>query len=377
VRRLAIFVPYFETGGVERMMVNLARGIVATTDVAVDLLVCERQSIYLNDLPAAVRIVEIGSCRRKTISAFLVAYLQQTRPDVLLSSKSECDQMAGWAKQRAGDRSRWFIRIVVNVSQQQGSRNWFKRSRALRQLRRTCQRADGIIAVSGGVADDIAAITGISREKIHVAPNPVITAELGQLARRPPDHPWLTDKACPVIVGAGRLGRQKNFALLIRAFALVRRQRPVRLIILGEGRRHQKLLGLAAELGVAADVSLPGFNDNPYTCINNADVFVLSSRWEGSPNILTEAMALGTPVVATDCPSGPAELLHGGRVAPLVAMDDADGMATAIIAMLDAPPTAETLSAAVSRYTVENSSALYLAILGLTGKGPGDSGTTG
>jgi glycosyltransferase involved in cell wall biosynthesis len=363
--RLAIFVPFFHNGGVERMMVNLSRGIAATSAVNVDLLVCDRQSTFLDELPPNTRVIEIGSRNNRDIVDFLADYLQRERPEALLSAKDECNILVARVKRRANDNSRWFIRAVVNVSQQLGHRSWLKKFWAFRQMRRVYRQADGIIAVSNGVAHDIERITGVSRERIHVAPNPVILPELAQKAAELVDHPWLIDKSLPVVIGGGRLGRQKNFALLIRAFALANRQRPARLIILGEGRQRQRLLKLAADLGIAEHVSLPGFNANPYALLARADLFVLSSRWEGSPNILTEAMALGTAVVATDCPSGPRELLDNGRLAPLVPMDDAEAMAAAIVDMLAHPTPPQQLAAAVSRYTIANSSRTYLDAMGL------------
>lgn len=183
------------------------------------------------------------------------------------------------------------------------------------------------------------------------------------MAAAPCDHPWLRPGQPPVIVVAGRLERQKDFPTLIRAFAQVRGERPCRLLILGDGGGRARLQALSAELGITADVDLPGFQANPYPFLARADLFVLSSRWEGSPNVLTEALALGTPVVATDCPSGPHELLDGGRYGPLVPVGDVAALGKAVAATLDQPLPPERLEAAVADYTQATSAERYLEVL--------------
>jgi glycosyltransferase involved in cell wall biosynthesis len=225
---------------------------------------------------------------------------------------------------------------------------------------------DQIIAVSEGVAADVRRISRLPAERVRVVRNPVITPRLQAQAAETVDHPWLQhDTDIPVIVGAGRFTRQKDFDTLIRAFARLRQQRPCRLLILGEGKLRPTLEALVTELGLEDDVALPGFATNPYAVMARAQLFVLSSRWEGSPNVLTEAMALGVPVVSTDCPSGPQELLQHGQYGKLVAMGDVEGLAQAMAETLDHPLPAEQLRAAVSDYSVETSTRGYLDALGL------------
>jgi glycosyltransferase involved in cell wall biosynthesis len=165
--------------------------------------------------------------------------------------------------------------------------------------------------------------------------NPTLTPELRSAASAPVDHPWFNPKSVPVIMGCGRLAPQKDFATLIEAFALVRAKRPCRLLILGEGPLRPELLRIAKDRGVAADVEMPGFDANPYRFMGKCDVFVLSSLFEGSPNVIVQAMACGAPVVSTDCPSGPNEILAGVPRGKLVPVGDALRMADAISAFLD------------------------------------------
>ena len=156
-----------------------------------------------------------------------------------------------------------------------------------------------------------------------------------------------------MIVGIGRLTRQKDFPTLIRAFAAVRKKLPCRLIILGEGKDRGGLEHLAKRLSLSEQIAMPGFVENPYAYLKRAALFVLSSAWEGSPNALTEALALGVPVVATDCPSGPREILKDGAIGCLVPVGDPDALAAAMLATLSAPPDETLLKSAVREYTVE------------------------
>jgi glycosyltransferase involved in cell wall biosynthesis len=223
--------------------------------------------------------------------------------------------------------------------------------------------ADAIVAVSQGVADDLQRITGLPFNRFHVIANPVITPDLADQAREAVDHPWLAEVAPPIILGIGRLTRQKDFPTLLKAFSLVSREIDCRLMILGEGRDRVSLEQLARDLGIAERVDLVGFRPNPYAYLQRARLFVLSSAWEGSPNALTEAMALGVPVVSTDCPSGPREVLDGGRLAPLVPVGDVQALAAAIKASLFRLPRPEQLRQSVAEYAMMHSSQRYLDVL--------------
>jgi glycosyltransferase involved in cell wall biosynthesis len=223
--------------------------------------------------------------------------------------------------------------------------------------------ADAVVAVSQGVARDLAAITGLPSHRIQVVPNPVVTPHLFRLAQEPIAHPWLHDPERPVIMGMGRLTRQKDFPTLLRAFAKVRAEKRCRLIILGEGGERFGLEALAGSLGIGDDVHLPGFVLNPYPYLAGAALFVLSSVWEGFGVVLAEAMALGVPVVATDCPSGPREILRDGQIAPLVPMGDPEALAGAMLDTLARPPAKATLQEAVAEYTVERSARRYVEVL--------------
>ncbi len=361
-RKVAIVASFSGTGGVERMISNLSAGF-AGLGTKVDLLMIRKDNLqYLRPTPS-MRLLPLSASHNLSAIPEIASYLRRERPDAVLAAKDRAILAVAVARRLAGSRCRVVGRLGTTVSA-----GISHRSVAAKWLRKTAMRRahamiDATICVSKGVAADLASITGLPLEKFPVVPNPVVTPDLFEKAARPAPHPWLAEPGVPVIVGMGRLTKQKGFDVLIRAFASVRRSAEVRLLILGEGRERERLEAAARELGIAEEVDLPGFTPDPYPILARASLFVLSSRWEGSPNALTEALALGVPAVATDCPSGPREILQDGRVAPLVPVDDHAALASAILEVLAAPPDEETLKAAAAPYSQEASARRYLEIM--------------
>jgi glycosyltransferase involved in cell wall biosynthesis len=203
---------------------------------------------------------------------------------------------------------------------------------------------------------------GLSRTHVTTVYNPVVTpALLGQSAAELHD-PWFAPSEPPVILGVGRLTRQKDFPTLIRAFARLRRARPARLLILGEGELRPALEELVADLELTDHVRMPGFTDNPFAYMRQSALFALSSAWEGLPTVLIEAMACGTPVVTTDCPSGPAEILEHGKWGRLVPVGDAEALADAMLQTLNAPTCAD-VAARAAEFNVASAVDAYLAVM--------------
>lgn len=361
--RIAVLLSYSGDGGVERMMNHLVAGLLAAGR-DVDLLVLKTRGGHFAAVPAGARVIRLGTGHALLALPALVRYLRRERPPALLAAKDRGGRAALRARRLAGVSTRIVLRVGNTLSRSLSRHGAFRRRLRLAPIRRLYPRADAVIAVSRGVADDIVALAGLDPERVHVAPNPVITPEFHRRARARPSHRWLGSEGPPVILGVGRLTPQKDFATLIRAFArLPAHGIDARLLILGEGPRRRELEALVSDLGIADRVELPGFADDAPGCMAAADLFVLSSRWEGSPNALTEALALGTPVVSTDCPSGPREILQGGDVAPLVPVGDVDALARAMAGTLQHPPAAATLRAAVDDYDRDRSTARYLEIL--------------
>lgn len=335
-RHVALFMPSMRGGGAERVMLNLAYRLVER-DVQVDVVLAQGEGAYLSRVPEMARVIDLKAKRVLTSIPALRRYLLQERPATLLAAVAHANLAALLARLWAKVPTRIVISIHNTFSiAAQGAE--MKRSRAFPAVARWLYPcADGIVAVSHGVADDLSQTINLDRGRIDVVYNPVVTPDLYQQADEPFSHPWFGDADVPVILGVGRLSAQKNFPLLLRAVAKVREQRPVRLMILGEGDDRTALEALVRELGLSGDVALPGFVDNPFTYMRHAQLFVLSSDWEGLPTVLIEALACGCPVVSTNCPSGPMEILDGGTYGALVPMRDADALAKAILASLDQP----------------------------------------
>lgn len=364
---LAVLVASLFHGGVGKMRVHLINEI-ARRGHRVDLLIADRNSPYMDLVNPRVRVVNVYTSNAVTGIPFVAAYLLRARPRVMLSQRIRVNALALRARALTRVPTRMFVTANTNMTRELEALRPEKRARHLATMRHYFPRNDGIIAVSHGVANDLARLIDWPAQRIQVAPNPVVTPELEELARAPLDHSWLAPGSPPVILGVGRLEPQKDFPTLLRAFARVRAQRPVRLVILGEGKLRDELQRLADELGVAGDVQFPGFAKNPYAYMARAALFVLSSRWEGSPNSLTEALAIGTPLVSTDCPDGPREILEEGKHGPLVPVGDVERLAQAMLQTLNNPPDRARLRAAAQRYTLERSATAYIDALGLAPK---------
>jgi glycosyltransferase involved in cell wall biosynthesis len=361
---LAILISYSGDGGVERMTNILIAGFLAR-GLRVDVLILRREGGHFGGLPEGARIVDLGVTHAYASVRPVARYLRRERPSVLLGVKDRAGRAAIRARQRAGVDTRVFVRIGNTLSQSLKGRGWLRRALRMRPIRALYPRADGIIAISRGVAEDVVATSGVDPERVHVASNPVLTPEIAQQAREQPEHRWCRERDVPLVIGVGRLTRQKDFPTLLRALCILREQRAARLLILGEGEERAALTRLIRELGIEGAVDLPGFAANPYAIMAHADVFALSSAWEGFGNVLVEAMAVGLPVVSTDCRSGPREILDDGAFGSLVPVGDARALARALAEALDHRPPPDRQKAAAAAYTPQRSIERYLAIIGL------------
>jgi glycosyltransferase involved in cell wall biosynthesis len=326
---------------------------------------------YLKRLAPTVRVRELGSRHPVAVISRLARYLRHERPSALIVSQQHMIVAAVLARWLARSRA------PLIVTQHNTLSELCRQSRrpAVRLLLPTLARllfarADTLIAVSRGVALDLAAVTGLPEDRIEVVHNPIVPPDLSDKAVLASGHPWLDRKDRPVVLGAGNLIHLKDFATLIRAFAHLRRRRAARLIIIGEGEERADLERLAHELGVAADVDLPGFRANAYAFMARADVFALTSRVEGFPSVLVEALACGCAVVSTDCPSGPAELLEQGQHGRLVPVGDDVRLGEAIDATIETSPDRAALRAVGAAFSAERAIARYEAILRWHGRGP-------
>ena len=333
-RELAIFVPSMRGGGAERAMLKLAVAL-ARSGIALDLVLAKAEGPYLGDIPADLSVVDLDANRMIASLPRLVAYLRRVRPPVLLSSLDYANIVAAWACALAGTRPRLVLNEQNTLSRVAGNAA-SRRGRLVPGLaRRTYPRAAAITAVSNGVAVDLAETIGIPRERIDVIHNPVVTPDLMARAAEPIEDEWFTPGSDPVILAVGRLSPQKDYPTLLEAFAELRGKRPARLLILGDGPLRPEIESQESGLGIEADVRLPGFVANPFAYMRRCAVYAMSSRWEGLPTVLIEALASGARIVSTDCPSGPLEILDGGRFGRLVPVGDAAALSRALGDALD------------------------------------------
>jgi glycosyltransferase involved in cell wall biosynthesis len=335
--RLAIFLPGLYDGGAERTLLNLAEGI-AIRGFPVDLVLSRAEGPYMAEIPDLVRVVDLKAARVLMCMPALVHYLRSERPVALLSTLY-ANLIAVLARRIAGVPQRVVLNEQNNLTSVSSGENDLRWKLYPELAKWLYPWADGITAVSKGVADDLSQAIKVSPSHIQVIYNPIVTPELQKKSEAFFDHPWFRADEPPVILGVGRLTAQKAFNVLIEAFAQVRKSQPTRLLILGEGEERPMLEALIKQLGLEQDIQLPGFVSNPYPYMAHATLFVLSSRWEGLPTVLVEAMSLRTPVIATDCPSGPQEILRNGKYGQLVPVNDACALALAIQSFLANPAT--------------------------------------
>ena len=352
-------------------MVEIAGGL-ADRGHAVDLLVTHAGGPYWNAVPHKVQRINLGdACEDiarfaswKSIVCLpgLVKYLRRERPDVLLSSLNPANVVALLAK-RFFDRSlRLIMRQESNFSAH-FALGHLKHRMALRMIGWGASAADAIIAVSCGVADDFKRTVPKAAHLVQSVPNPVVTPALFENAGLPVDHAWFGDPKTPVIITAGSLIAVKDHRTLLAAFAEVVEARPARLIILGEGPERRKLEAFAQELGIANRVDFVGFQSNPFAWMKKARVFALSSRREGLSGTLIEAMACGTPVVSTDCPSSPREIMEDGTLGPLVPVGDPQALAEGILDALEHPVDPGRLIARARDFSADASIEKHMNII--------------
>lgn len=391
--QIAILLQTLQMGGAERTMLTLADGLIRA-DCRVDFLLVVRRGELLGEVPSAVRLIELGTVSRSRLVPLLaglsmrtsrlvlpallrnrqpkvlrslpnlMAYLRSADPDALLTSLPNNNLVALWAKWLCRARTRVVVREANTTSKEIAAcaSNPFDREWPT-LIKQWYPRADGIVAISSGVASDLGRVSGLPPERIATVHNGVDLRRVEALAASPVADPWFEAGAPPVLLAAGRLAPQKDFPTLLNAFARVRSRREARLVILGEGPERARLERLAADLGIAADLKMPGAVLNPFAYMARARLFVLSSAWEGFGNVLVEALACGCPVVSTDCPSGPGEILDGGAFGRLVPVGDEEALADGILRALASPFDRRRLRVRARLFSAEAAVDRYLDVL--------------
>ena len=331
--KVALFVPALGGGGAQRVMTILASGL-SEANVQVDLVLANATGPYLNDIPSHVNVVDLKGGRILTSIHRLMLYLKNENPSVMLSTVAHANVAALLAKRFSGSSTKLFIRVENTISIATADEKGFRSKILLYLIRKLYPWANGVVAPSQGVADDLKQEFNISEDLISVIYNPVVRPEIYEKAKCEIKHPWFNAGEPPVIISVGRLTKQKDYATLINALSIVNKKQQARLIILGEGEDRNELTSLITKLNLQDYVDLAGFVDNPYAYMAKSNVYVLSSLWEGLPNTLIEAMAVGLPIVATDCKSGPKEILLNGKYGWLSPTGSASSIAEGIIQAL-------------------------------------------
>lgn len=316
---IALFIPSLGGGGAERVMLILANTL-AEKGYSVDLILVKAKGSFLRDISKNVRIINLNSSRTLFSIMPLVSYLKREKPKVVMSAMHYVNIILLIAKKISRSNFKLIISEHSTLSFSLAGSS-FTNLILKKIMRQMYPNADEIIAVSQGVADDLIEVLELKNKVVHVIHNPVVTKELLLKKEEPLDHPWIKNNK-PFILGVGRLTKAKNFPLLINAFAKVEKDIPVHLVILGTGELESELKELIYNLGLQDKIHMLGFVDNPYSWMKKAKLFILSSSWEGFGNVLVEAMACGTSVISTNCPSGPAEILENGKWGRLVNVND-------------------------------------------------------
>lgn len=398
-RHVALFLRSLAGVGPVRVLLDLAREL-AQRELRVDVVVAYGSGAYQDRVPPGVRLVDLkagiaqaclprllgnrellralgpipwlpGSPRVLGAIPALADYLHHQRPDVLLAAQHYGNLAAACAHAVAGSPGRLLLSQRTQLSVYLRAGRTPRKRFALNPIRRLYPRAEAVVCVSQGVADDLHSLTGLPADRLPVIYNPVVTEDLAHQAAKPAGHPWLDEpNGPPVVLAAGRLHQQKDFPTLLRAFAELRRQRPVRLVVLGEGRDRRALGALARQLGIDDHLDMPGFVTNPFAYMSRARLFVLSSHYEGLPGVLIQALACGCPVVSTDCPSGPSEILEQGRWGRLTPVRDSAALAAAMGDALDSPADREALAQRAQAFSMERSLERYLELLGCRAPAP-------
>ena len=350
-RRIALLFPDLSGGGAERVAVNLANSF-AKRGYKIDMVLLSARGEFLGELLQDVKVIDLQVKRLRGTLIPLVRYLRNHRPDALLANMWPLTAIALWGRTLARVTTRVVVAEHTTWSRDPIARSVLGRWKVKTTMHHTFPRADGIVAVSRGAADDLARFADLNRDSITVIYNPVAGGET-----RPGNVPlalftcWSGGNSR--LLAVGNLIPIKDYATLLAAFALLRQRVDARLLILGEGSCRYELEAQARQLGIEGSLIMPGFVKDPSAYYQHADLQILSSTGEGFGNVIVEGLAAGTPVVSTDCPSGPREILCDGKFGRLVPVGDAPAMAAAMAESLGATHDRLALKARAQDFSID------------------------
>jgi len=351
-KRVLMVIPSLAGGGAERMVVNLCRRLDRRA-WRPRIVSFTGENVYAEELPADVQHVSLG--KASPVDNFsmvwrLAGVLRRERPDIVFSGLHFSTIITVLAKLMAGCGAPLVASTQNTLSLSLREERFVRLRNFLTRM--LFPRIDLLVAASGGVKEDLVRNFGVPADRCVVIHNAVDIGRIHELMARKVSHPWFA-KGVPIIISAGRLTRQKNYPLLLRAFAQVLNSQQARLLVLGEGEERERLLSLARRLGIAAFVDFPGFQANPFSFIGGATVFALSSDWEGFGNVVVEAMACGTPVVCTRYRYGAEEIITDGENGILVPCGDVRALSAALCEVLGDEGLRRNLAAAATKRAMD------------------------
>ena len=363
---VTLFIPNLEIGGAERVSKNILNGL-AERGLRVHLLLMEKSGPLLDELHPAIEIFSLDARRVRTTLPSLIGYLRKHRPENLMVHMWPLTILASLAKLLSFSATR-----LIFVEHIPLSRHEFDRGRWHSWMVRVTVRlfyplAHHVVAVSAGAADDLTACSGLPRDKIAVVFNPVVRSDGPRFDRDTEFHgkAWWNASRFQIL-SVGTLKKQKDLENLITAFSLVVRELDARLLIVGDGPERAPLMALVEKLRIEDRVLFVGTVSDARPYYPSASLFVLSSLYEGLPTTLIEALEAGIPIVSTNCPSGPLEILESGRYGRLVPPADSPALAAAMLEALQTePPDAQVLRERAQEFTVDVGIRRYLSLLEL------------
>ena len=361
MKRVGFILASLNVGGVEKNTLRLIKGLL-NKEYKVDLLLVSNEGIYINQLDKRLNIINLNT-KKVSRSIFKISeYLKKYGPLALITAKDYINIIVILASLLSKTKTKIITSTNTQVSIQLSTQK--KTSKIINKwlMRMIYPFATNLVAVSMGVADDLAAIIGVNVNKIHVIYNPIVDEEIRTNENKFVDIPHIKSDDT-LLVSAGRLSNEKDYPTLLEAIRIAKNKRNVKLIILGEGEQRKNLENMITRLELKDSVYLIGEVLNPYPYMKKADLFILSSRWEGFANVIVEALAVGTPVVSTDCPSGPSEILDAGNYGLLVPVGDPKSLAEGIIEALDKAWDKELLKNRANKFSVEVAVNSYLDLI--------------
>jgi len=358
---ISIVLPNLCGGGAERLHVYLANDWIAC-GYSVEFILLRKEGELLSLLAPEIKVTDLGATRIRDALLPLAAYIRKNKPDVILAAMWPLTSAVFCSWLLSGRNGRLFISDHENLSHAYLGRNRIKSGYLKHLIRLTYPKATGVIAVSRGVKDDLCSLGGLSEQVVRVIYNPAATgASTDRMSSAEREKLWGRGFK-KHILAVGRLSEEKDFKTLIRAFALLPEELHAKLVILGDGPLREELKSSVTELGLEDCIVLPGFVSDTYPMYRSADLFVLSSLWEGFGNVIVEALECGVPVVSTRCPGGPPEILEDGRYGILVPVGDPVALAAAMLRSLSEEHDREALMMRAKDFSVQKISDEYLAL---------------